>query len=486
MINLFKSCIVFLFKLYAKRRYQAFREDLKHPKVTQLRVRHELEKKYLKSARYNYTQIPFGELKIHSYNDLLEVGAIEDVCSDKILFFEETSGSSGIKKKIPYTKALLKSFSDMFILWAYDIVANQSFKSYKFYFSISPQFSASGSGLEDDSDYLGPILSKVLSPFVVVLKGASRLYDSDEFLMKLGLRLVSQRDLEIISIWSPTFLLSLIHFIHEHEEEFKTHLKIGSYKGLNFKSCELEGLSPRSLFPSLRFISSWGSASAALKFNQLKELFPEVMLQKKGLLATEAPMTIPLLGHAGGAPLINEIFFEFITEKEEIKYLWELELGEVYELIISQKGGLYRYPMKDLVEVVGILDKTPLLDFKGRSSQTSDMVGEKLHESEAFASLVANSYALIASEMDLCYYVLADDSFKDSDLELIENKLRENPHYLNSRKLKQLNDLRVLNHPDPRRILRMYHQEILGINSGDVKDASLIYREGDELIKRLR
>ena len=246
MISLFKSFLVFLFKLYAKRRYDSFFEKLSNPKIAQLKLRHDLEKKYTESERHQHTQIPFDELTIHDYNQLVSVGEIEEVVTDSIICFEETSGSSGIKKRIPYTKALLNSFSSMFILWAYDILKGVRFNSYKFYFSISPQFSDSSNGLEDDSEYLGS-LSFILKPFIVDLKGAKGIKDSDEFLMKLALRLVSERDLEIISIWSPTFLLSLMDYIQSHKDEFLSHLKKGSFKDLDFKACELSALTSKDL-----------------------------------------------------------------------------------------------------------------------------------------------------------------------------------------------------------------------------------------------
>ncbi len=486
MIKLLSTFVIFGFKLFAKRRYDAFIRDLKDPEGTQLKLKAQLKKKYLKSERYNHTQIDFEALETHNYNELIAVTSIEDVCSDKIVCYEETSGSSGIKKKIPYTRELLNSFSSMFILWAYDILKGVRFESYQFYFSISPQFTDSSNGLEDDSEYLGPFLSFFISPFIVQLKGAKSIRNSDEFLMKLALTLVSNRKLEVISIWSPTFLLSLLDFIKENEADFMKVLALGEYEDLKFKAYRLESVSTNDLFPNLKFVSSWGSATAKSNFDKLSARLPKgVTMQKKGLLATEAPMTIPLLGHPGGVPLISEVFFEFLDPNGAVKYLWEIKEGIDYELILSQKGGLYRYPMKDLVHVVGYIEKTPLLDFKGRSSQTSDLVGEKIHESEAFKALEGHAVALIASVEELRYFILADQNFKNEELEAIDKHLRENPHYHNARELKQLKELKVIKCDNPLDRVRDYHQKILGINLGDIKDSVLIYREGDAFIKQL-
>lgn len=487
MTNIYKTIIVGLFKLFVRHIYRAFKDNLSDPRTAQLKLRNELKVMYLHSSRYQKSKVPFEELDIKSYNELIEIWPIEDLVNQKIRCFEETSGSSGIRKRIPYTDKLLGSFSSMFCLWAFDILENIPLKSYKFYFSISPQFLNNDNGLKDDSEYLGPILSKFISPFIIELRGAKGIRDSDEFLMGLALTLVSAKNLEIISIWSPTFLISLIEYIEEHKEELKKHLHNGYYKGHSFEPREISSFDLVELFPSLRLVSCWGSASAEINFNKLKGFFGnQVIFQKKGLLATEAAMTMPLYNHEGGIPLLLDVFFEFLTENQEIKYLWEVEKGKTYELIISQKGGLIRYPMKDRVKVVGFVKKTPLLEFIGRGTQVSDLVGEKLNETDVFRCVQSvGAIALIASMNDLKYYLLTDLEFDELKVEEVESLLRDNPHYHNARELRQLNPLEVIKVKKPIDSLLQYNTKILGINSGDIKDSSLIYREGDLFIKML-
>jgi len=49
-------------------------------------------------------------------------------------------------------------------------------------------------------------------------------------------------------------------------------------------------------------------------------------------------------------------------------------------VIVTTGGGLYRYQLRDAVEVVGYAHECPLIRFMGRTNQTSDLVGEKLSE----------------------------------------------------------------------------------------------------------
>ena len=52
-----------------------------------------------------------------------------------------------------------------------------------------------------------------------------------------------------------------------------------------------------------------------------------------------------------------------------------------YELIITTSGGLYRYCIGDIIEVISIENNVPYIKFVGRKGAVSDLFGEKLEES---------------------------------------------------------------------------------------------------------
>jgi hypothetical protein len=131
-------------------------------------------------------------------------------------------------------------------------------------------------------------------------------------------------------------------------------------------------------------ISCWADASAAAYVPKLKAFFPGVEIQPKGLLATEGIVSLPLVGHDGGALAIRSHFFEFEDANgagDPPRLAHELEIHGRYRVIITTGGGLYRYPLHDEVEVVGFEGQCPRIRFLGRSNATCDLVGEKLHES---------------------------------------------------------------------------------------------------------
>jgi hypothetical protein len=108
-------------------------------------------------------------------------------------------------------------------------------------------------------------------------------------------------------------------------------------------------------------------------------------------------MAIPLQdGVSGGLLAYTCHFFEFVSdihieEAQPATLLpHELEIGSVYELVVTTSGGLIRYRMGDCFRVIGFRERTPILEFLHRKGRTSSITGEKLTEQQV---LVAASQA---------------------------------------------------------------------------------------------
>ncbi len=75
----------------------------------------------------------------------------------------------------------------------------------------------------------------------------------------------------------------------------------------------------------------------------------------------EAPLMVKIPGHEYFLPMLSEVFFEFSDADKKIFRVHELEPGKIYDLIISQKSGLYRYQLGMRVQAHDFLKKTPSL-----------------------------------------------------------------------------------------------------------------------------
>ncbi|QIR40034.1 GH3 auxin-responsive promoter family protein [Tolypothrix sp. PCC 7910] len=462
--------------------YKRFDQALAHPELTQLSVQQEICDRLIASD--------YGKaLKIRSIADWQDVPIVDydalehwilghkkrqqiPLTTEPILFYEKTSGSSGAIKWIPYTQSLRRSFNQMFCVWADDLIKNgPRFTTGKIYACISPQLNVTdASALQDDLDYLDGWLRWLLRPWLVIPNNLNRLQNAQEFKHQLALALLQAEKLEIISIWSPSFLQVHLKYIQENQELLRQelHNKI-SRVGVARRRHRLQilGVNPipwTQLWPHLKLISCWDSANAADQAKGLRSQFPGVLVQGKGLLATEAPMTIPLIAAGGYVPVLDEVFFEFEDDNGSVYRLHELQQGEKYTIILSQKGGLYRYRIGDRIRVTHYYRQTPCLEFLGRHQAVSDLVGEKLqsnfvHDALHSMNLPEGCFKSLVSFAEPAQYILLLDyatTTKEILAQQLDEALSQSYHYQRARSLGQLAPPQVIISPQIPEILALH------------------------------
>jgi GH3 auxin-responsive promoter len=235
------------------------------------------------------------------------------------------------------------------------------------------------------------------------------------------------------------------------------------------------------LWPRLDTISCWADGSSAIPCAQLSALCPQAMIEPKGLLATEAAITLPWDGGVGCAPALTSAFIEFVGRDGEFLMAHELAEGSDYRIVVTTWGGLYRYDMGDLVRYVRREGAVPRLAFLGRAGLVSDMVGEKL--TEAFvAGVLARlpiAAALIPRQAPRPHYELwLDDEIGslDAAANVVEDGLRENPQYSYARAIGQLGACIPLWRPGFL-AARNAARAAAGARMGDLKPTALILDE---------
>lgn len=74
-------------------------------------------------------------------------------------------------------------------------------------------------------------------------------------------------------------------------------------------------------------------------------------------------------------------FFEFLpidNEDSQPLLSHQLEVGKLYEIVVTSLSGLYRYRIKDVIRVTGFIGKNPLIQFAYRKEQLINITGVKL------------------------------------------------------------------------------------------------------------
>ncbi len=456
---------------------------------------------------------------LRPFVDRIAAGERGVLTAEPVRLLEPTSGSTGGTKLIPYTRGLRGDFGRALAPWIADLYRRHPDAARgPHYWAISPaapteRRTAGGVriGFEDDAAYLG-LLGGVARAALAVPPEVRHVRGTEAWRYVTLRALVARGDLALISVWSPTFLLLLLDALAPWADRLAHDLRRGTLSPpapltpalAQRLSARLAPDPPRAatvraalaesegaarhvrLWPRLAVVSAWADAAAARYAARLAALLPQAALQPKGLLATEGVVSVPLGGGEGGVLAVRSHVFEFLTDDGTPRWADEVERGGVYEVVLTTRGGLYRYRLRDLVEVVGFEGTAPRLRFLGRAGATSDRVGEKLAERHVRAVIevaaaeagVEPRFALVAFEGERRAYTL----FVQADVDpvalgalgdAVEAGLRGNVHYAHARDLGQLGPLGVFRVEGD--ALGAYHARMQaeGRRLGDVKPAAL-------------
>lgn len=386
--------------------------------------------------------------------------------------FLPTSGSTSASKLVPWTAALGREFRRGIDPWLAALYRRvPGLLATKAYWSISPQGTVARRegllpvGFDDDSAYLGFVGRALFGRVSVVPAGLERCTDPAEFRDRTLLALLAEPRLGLVSVWSPTFLTVLMDHFRSDPDRLLDSLARQSRRGLAGRVARLRRVLRElpeaawwpAIWPELRVISCWTHGPSALYAARLQERFPGVEMQGKGLVATEAFVSLPLEPALDPVLAVRSHFFEFVDPANgAVGLAHEVREGGLYRVLVTTEGGLYRYDLGDLVRVTGRLGDAPCLRFVGREGNVSDRFGEKLH-----GPLVADAMDRLfdrhgirprfrmlapvetAAGGGYALFIGAELSQPERVAEELDEALRSNFHYDHCRKLGQLSRVRI-------------------------------------------
>ena len=318
-----------------------------------------------------------------------------------VIAFEETGGSSGGRKQIPYTLAGLAAFQQGLLPWLDDLYQHfPQLAGGRLYWAISPacrvpQTTAGGIpiGLPGDAAYFGPEAGMAVANALAVPAEVGQIRALDEWRWHTLLQLLLCEDLTLISVWSPSFLSELLRHASLLRRELAQAIAAANQPRAQLVAEVLAHALTQAqpgyarLWPQLQVISCWDQATSAPLAAWLRSQFPGVHLQGKGLLATEGMIRLPLCDWPKPVLALESGFFEFLDREGQVWLADQVQVGQQYQVLMSTHSGLYRYAIGDWVRVSGLAQQTPMLEFIGRDQTGSDLCGEKLNDAFVAACL---------------------------------------------------------------------------------------------------
>jgi hypothetical protein len=414
----------------------------------------------------------------------VRLGERNVLTADTVTHLATTSGSTGAAKLIPFTQPLAGAFRAAVAPWFGDLVRQRpAVMGGPAYWSISPLPDASAGnadggvpvGFADDAEYLGGTTARLVRQLCAVPSSVRLAHDEDACWRLSMLALLRTRDLRFVSVWHPSFMellvahaatdwRALLEAIDSGENPWAGALPSAAASEWRARpnparARELQRIGAEQWprwWPQLQVLSCWGEAAAEGGWRRLAERLPHVLVQRKGLLATEAVVTIPL---GDAMPLaVTSHFFEFLDDSGEPRLAHQLERGRRYEVVVTNGGGLWRYRLGDVVECSGPARATPSLRFLGRAGRVSDLRGEKL--AEPFVAEVLRGLWTSSPAPAVAFLRARDDGVSagyelvlsregatpplDDIVRRLEAALSANPHYALARRLGQLAPLRAV------------------------------------------
>jgi len=405
-------------------------------------------------------QVPIcGYDHLEPWIEKIRNGIPNVLAAEPVRLLQKTSGSSGAAKFIPYTASFLREFQNAIGAWMFDLYSRRpALLGGSQYWASSPSACSREEtrggvrvGFADDTEYLGLFQRAVVrwTMVPVVPYAAGDLARSLDTIVEC---LARARNLRFISVWSPTLLTLIVSRLPA-------------------------GTEPRGLWPALRVISCWTSGPSARCLPELQALFPDVEIQGKGLLATEAAVSFPEVGRRAASPAITSHFLEFMDDHGSARLVDELEVGARYSVVVTTGSGLARYALGDQIEVVA----PGSIEFVGRSGNVSDLCGEKLTEvfvgtvlEETAARFGLQGFLMMAPEWGSPprYLLFIEHGGASHAAAYVDERLRSAINYDYCRRVGQLGPILALRVAGAQEAY-VRGCEALGQRIGDVKSAYL-------------
>ncbi len=507
-------------------RWRRFRRALGDPGAVQLRLLQGYVKRNAGTVfghRHRFAEIDSvaawqRQVPLSSYDDrqpLIERvrrGEPGVLTAEPVIRLVPSSGSTAARKLVPYTRGLLREIGAAVGPWIVDLHRRRpGLGRGRAYWSISPATepeddgSAVPIGFDDDSAFLGGFFQRLVDRTLAVPAAVRHLHDVEACRYATLLYLLRARDLTLISVWHPSFLTLLLEPLARRWDELVGDVAAGrlslpagtpaaltrSLRPAPRRAAELERLGPKqpaALWPNLEVISCWTDAHAAGPATTLAGTFPGVAVEPKGLIATEAFVSLPFAGQRPVAA--SSHFFEFLDDAGHAHLLDQLQDGGEYSVVVTTAGGLYRYRLHDRVKVESRLEATPCLRFLAREDRVSDRAGEKLSEGHVAAVF---ERLLPPDDLGVRFAMLAPDAAGRPGYTLylesrrppppgfaarLEDALAENPHYRYCAELGQLAPARLFRVAGGAHHVYLEHRRHSGQRLGEVKPTALSVEDG--------
>lgn len=376
-----------------RKKYNAFIEDTKHPEVARERLWKSEILPLLHQSAYWQPQLSthhLDDFDVTTYEDYKESlqaaqhGHIQPFNGEELIFWSETSGTSGVRKFFPITRSFQTQFQRTMPPFIHSLTQRfPGFFKEKIVYLVAVNSNKTTPG-GIPSGWISNFNYRNLPSFIKRFYAMpDEVFANTEIYEKWSGLYALATDLSAFFAVTPMvvsafyeqcikdFSFYLPYLLGEKEPPAPLPpLKISKKRKNHLRELSKNGyFSFKKLWPSLKFVGCWTSGLCEYPAQQLQKLLgSEIALVDGTYSATEGWVTVPVDAEPGGILHPGAHIVEFIEEgkeihKENLIQSWELQPGKHYEVFLTTAMGLVRYQLKDIVKCTGFLNKSPRLEF---------------------------------------------------------------------------------------------------------------------------
>ena len=345
---------------------------------------------------------------------------------EKILAFACTTGTTGVPKRLPVTQNWLASYQRWWRMWGSKSVTDHpgiATKKKRWLQISGPlEIDRTPSGLS--VGMVSAISAKFQNPifhlFYCVPYQIGDLV-SPQLRQYALARLSIAYSVGFIITITPGNLIQLAQTGDEHKDDILRDIHDGTLTGLEdiwptalrsqlsrmlrpnpARARELERLVQRHgvLYPKhywdLELISCWTAGTVGYQCQGLDQYYGDCPVRDIGYISTEGRHTITTDDSTASGVLVpSDSFYEFLPEGGSEPILPnELDVGRNYSVVLTSSNGLFRCKLGDIVRCQGQIGQSPILQFLRKTSDISDLEGEKLSAEQAISAIQASAQRL--------------------------------------------------------------------------------------------
>ncbi len=370
----------------------------------------------IKSLAEYQQAVPIRTFKgLSAWVDRIEAGEPAVLTRDPVVFFNQSSGTSGKQKLIPVTRQWIQDTGRLRMTWG--ALATQAHPGLMSGKTVSVVYAASGGNTSGGIEYGSlsgrvflqspkPLRQRYALPYAI-----ARIADP-ESKQYAAMRMAVSQEVSFLFSTNPATVLAMLETAERRQDELLRDIHEGTLsealllppgvredllglcrpdaqaaRRLAALAAQNSGrLRPMDYWPNCAVFGCWLGSTVGVAARRIPDWFsPSLALRDVGLAASEGVFTLPIQDNVPYGPLtVASNVYEFIPvadadqDDPPVLAAWELEVGAEYVLVITTLAGLYRYNINDVVRVAGKFNATPMLEFVRKGSDNANLAGEKM------------------------------------------------------------------------------------------------------------